>query len=99
MTSLLETARPFAGTAEGEALSHARPQPQPLAAVNRAATLALEGVSLTFGGVAALREVDLAFADGRITAVIGPNGAGKTSLINVISGVYTPDRGRIVIKG
>ena len=62
-------------------------------------TLALEGVSLSFGGVAALREVDLAFADGAITAVIGPNGAGKTSLINVITGVYTPDRGRIVIKG
>ena len=62
-------------------------------------TLALEGVSLSFGGVAALRDVDLAFADGSITAVIGPNGAGKTSLINVITGVYTPDRGRIVIKG
>jgi branched-chain amino acid transport system ATP-binding protein len=59
----------------------------------------LQGVSLSFGGVAALRDVDLAFADGRITAVIGPNGAGKTSLINVISGAYTPDKGRIVIKG
>ena len=63
-----------------------------------AATLRLEAVSLSFGGVAALREVDLAFAPGKITSVIGPNGAGKTSLINVISGVYTPDRGRIVIN-
>jgi branched-chain amino acid transport system ATP-binding protein len=59
----------------------------------------LQGISLSFGGVAALRDVDLAFADGRITAVIGPNGAGKTSLINVISGAYTPDKGRILIKG
>nr|WP_245427218.1 ABC transporter ATP-binding protein [Roseiarcus fermentans] len=65
----------------------------------KSASLALEGVSLSFGGVAALRDVDLAFADGSITAVIGPNGAGKTSLINVITGVYTPDRGRVVIKG
>jgi branched-chain amino acid transport system ATP-binding protein len=97
--SLSNAAVPFAGTADGKALSVDRPETAALAGSARAATLALEGVSLSFGGVAALREVDLAFADGRITAVIGPNGAGKTSLINVISGVYTPDRGRIVIKG
>jgi branched-chain amino acid transport system ATP-binding protein len=101
MTMLSETAVPFAGTAEEEALPVARPQNSAFAAAAeaRAPTLALEGVSLSFGGVAALRDVDLAFADGRITAVIGPNGAGKTSLINVISGVYTPDQGRILIKG
>jgi branched-chain amino acid transport system ATP-binding protein len=68
-------------------------------ALGGATMLALEGINLTFGGVAALRDIDLAFADGAITAVIGPNGAGKTSLINIITGVYAPDRGRIVIKG
>ena len=55
-------------------------------------------MSLSFGGVAALRDVDLAFARRSITAVIGPNGAGKTSLINVISGVYKPDAGAVVIE-
>ena len=61
--------------------------------------LALRGVSLSFGGVAALRDVDLSVAAGEILAVIGPNGAGKSSLINVVSGVYRPDRGRISLAG
>jgi branched-chain amino acid transport system ATP-binding protein len=101
MTTLSDTAVPFTRAAEGEALPAARPRNPGRAGVADAGavTLALQGVSLSFGGVAALRDVDLAFADGRITAVIGPNGAGKTSLINVISGAYTPDKGRIVIKG
>src|SRR5271166_6099822 len=101
MTTLARTAAPFAGAAEREArpASRAEPRVPSGAPEDRARSLALEGVSLSFGGVAALRDVDLAFADGAITAVIGPNGAGKTSLINVITGVYTPDCGRIVIKG
>ncbi|WP_342724150.1 ABC transporter ATP-binding protein [Bradyrhizobium sp. B097] len=57
--------------------------------------LALNEISLAFGGVAALRDVDLAVAPGEIRAVIGPNGAGKSSLLNVISGLYRPDRGRV----
>jgi branched-chain amino acid transport system ATP-binding protein len=103
MTTLARTAAAFAGTAEREPRTSSRPETRvPSGAPEhhaRSVTLALEGVSLSFGGVAALRDVDLAFADGSITAVIGPNGAGKTSLINVITGVYTPDEGRIVIKG
>ena len=101
MTTLSDAAVSFTRAAEGEALPAARPHNPGRARVadTGAATLALQGVSLSFGGVAALRDVDLAFADGRITAVIGPNGAGKTSLINVISGAYAPDKGRILIKG
>jgi branched-chain amino acid transport system ATP-binding protein len=57
--------------------------------------LALADISLTFGGVAALRDVDLEVAPGEIRAVIGPNGAGKSSLLNVISGLYRPDRGQV----
>ena len=57
--------------------------------------LALEDISLTFGGVVALRDVDLRVAEGEIRAVIGPNGAGKSSLLNVVSGLYRPDRGRV----
>jgi len=57
--------------------------------------LALENISLNFGGVAALRDVNLRVAEGEIRAVIGPNGAGKSSLLNVVSGLYRPDRGRV----
>ena len=101
MTTLSDAAVAFTKAAEGEALPAARRHNpgRASAADTGAATLALQGISLSFGGVAALRDVDLAFADGRITAVIGPNGAGKTSLINVISGAYAPDKGRILIKG
>jgi branched-chain amino acid transport system ATP-binding protein len=73
--------------------SHAVPAP-------RAASepiLALDNISLSFGGVQALSQVDLAVRPGDIHAVIGPNGAGKTSLVNIISGIYRPDGGRVRI--
>jgi len=63
------------------------------------AVLALNGVGISFGGVTALSDVDLEVASGEIRAVIGPNGAGKSSLINIISGLYHADRGRIAIGG
>ena len=59
------------------------------------ALLALTGIGLSFGGVTALDDVGFAVAPGSIRAIIGPNGAGKSSLLNVISGIYRPDRGRI----
>lgn len=59
--------------------------------------LGLEGVSLSFGGVVALENIDLAVRRGEIRAIIGPNGAGKSSLVNIISGVYRPDRGHVTI--
>ena len=61
--------------------------------------LALDGIGLSFGGVAALDGVGLAVAPGTIRAIIGPNGAGKSSLLNVISGIYRPDRGTIRLLG
>ena len=61
------------------------------------AVLQLEAIDLSFGGVTALAGVDLSIARKEIRAVIGPNGAGKSSLINVISGLYRADRGRVVI--
>ncbi|HSR44199.1 MAG TPA: ABC transporter ATP-binding protein [Acidimicrobiia bacterium] len=57
--------------------------------------LEAQGVSLSFGGVQALRDVDLNVRQGSIHAVIGPNGAGKTSLLNCISGLYRPQEGEI----
>jgi branched-chain amino acid transport system ATP-binding protein len=61
--------------------------------------LKIEGVALTFGGVAALRDVSFNVRKGEIRAIIGPNGAGKTSLLNVINGFYHPNRGAITFKG
>ena len=61
--------------------------------------LTIERVSLAFGGIAALSEVSVAVAAGRVTAVIGPNGAGKTSLFNVISGFYRPNAGTVTFDG
>ncbi|WP_084801540.1 ABC transporter ATP-binding protein [Bradyrhizobium sp. Ec3.3] len=57
--------------------------------------LGLSNISLGFGGVAALRDVDLQVAGAEIRAVIGPNGAGKSSLLNVVSGLYCPDQGEV----
>ena len=64
-----------------------------------APALSLTGVSLSFGGVAALTDIDLEVRRGEIRAIIGPNGAGKSSIINVISGLYRPDRGHVSIGG
>jgi len=61
--------------------------------------LELRGVSLSFGGVHALREVDFRIHQGEVCAIIGPNGAGKSSLLNVINGVYAPDAGTIRFAG
>src|SRR5437867_3039651 len=63
------------------------------------ALLALEGLHLNFGGVAALTGVSLEITTGDFFAIIGPNGAGKTSIFNCISGIYAPTRGRIRFDG
>jgi len=59
------------------------------------ATLKVEDVTLTFGGLNALFEVSLDVQPGLITSIIGPNGAGKTSLLNCISGFYHPTSGDV----
>ncbi|HUQ28588.1 MAG TPA: ABC transporter ATP-binding protein [Usitatibacter sp.] len=63
------------------------------------AVLALEDISLAFGGVKALAEVSFDVREHEIRAIIGPNGAGKSSLLNVINGVYRPQQGRIRFRG
>jgi branched-chain amino acid transport system ATP-binding protein len=61
--------------------------------------LALDDVSLAFGGVKALQNVGFDVREHEIRAIIGPNGAGKSSLLNVINGVYRPQAGRISFRG
>jgi ABC-type branched-subunit amino acid transport system ATPase component len=61
--------------------------------------LEVQGLSLSFGGLACLTDLDLVVGEGEIVSVIGPNGAGKTTLFNVITGVYRPDDGDIVFDG
>lgn len=61
--------------------------------------VSIRGVSKSFGGIVALNEVDLAIAPASVHALIGPNGAGKTTLVNIVSGLYRPDRGTIEVLG
>jgi branched-chain amino acid transport system ATP-binding protein len=65
----------------------------------RTRLLDLRGVSKSFGGLACLSDLDLHVDEGEIVSVIGPNGAGKTTLFNVITGVYRPDDGEILLDG
>ena len=66
---------------------------------DRGATPALEvrDLSIAFGGVHAVSELDITAPPGRITSLIGPNGAGKTTVINMLSGFYKPGRGTITL--
>ena len=61
--------------------------------------LEIDGVSLAFGGVVALQGVSFDVREHEIRAIIGPNGAGKSSMLNVINGVYHPQRGTVAFKG
>jgi len=60
--------------------------------------LRIENLSLRFGGVRALNEINLEVRDKEILAVIGPNGAGKTALLNCINGFYQPQAGEIFYR-
>ncbi len=59
----------------------------------------MKNITLTFGGVVAIRDISFDIREGEIRAIIGPNGAGKSSMLNVISGFYHPQRGEVWYKG
>ncbi|ULH18298.1 ABC transporter ATP-binding protein (plasmid) [Deinococcus sp. KNUC1210] len=61
--------------------------------------LSAEGLSKRFGGLKAVQQVSFKVYAGEILAVIGPNGAGKTTLLNLLSGVYRPSEGRLMLLG
>lgn len=61
--------------------------------------LRLRGVEMAFGGVIALRGVDLDVAQGERLGILGPNGAGKTTLFNIVAGDFAPTKGTVEING
>ena len=65
----------------------------------RKQVLKVENVTMQFGGVVAVNNLNLEVREGEIVAIIGPNGAGKTTAFNVITGVYAPTNGRVFFCG
>src|SRR4029077_2994445 len=61
--------------------------------------LTVEGLSKSFGGVRALRDISLSLRAGEIRAICGENGAGKSTLVKLLMGIFTPDAGSIAIDG
>jgi branched-chain amino acid transport system ATP-binding protein len=60
--------------------------------------LTVDGIAIQFGGVKAVDDLSFAIKKGQIFSIIGPNGAGKTTLFNMISGIYRPSRGRVLLE-
>ncbi|ESY87375.1 ABC transporter ATP-binding protein [Mesorhizobium australicum] len=87
------------GLPSAEQPSEGRTVPVAGTAAATSPMLSLEAIGLSFGGVVALADIELSVRSGEIRAIIGPNGAGKSSLINVISGLYRPDRGQVQLAG
>ncbi len=58
----------------------------------------IKNITLKFGGVVAIQDVSFDIKEGEIRSIIGPNGAGKSSMLNVISGFYSPQEGEVWFK-
>ena len=84
------------GAGQGEKIATGR---MTMGSVNPPIILRTKKVTKLFGGLAAVKEVDLEIKRGEIFGLIGPNGAGKTTLFNLISGVYRPSGGTIEFNG
>src|SRR6266702_4531619 len=64
-----------------------------------AALLEASSVTKSFGGLSALRDVDLTVDEGKIISLIGPNGAGKTTFFNLVTAIFPPTAGSIMFEG
>jgi branched-chain amino acid transport system ATP-binding protein len=80
-------------------VSEARLQQQVRAPRIGGVILSVESISLAFGGVKALTDISFDVREHEVRAIIGPNGAGKSSMLNVINGVYHPQKGTIRLQG
>ena len=59
----------------------------------------LEGLSKSFPGVRALHDVSPELKAGEVTALVGGNGAGNSTIVNILTGIYIPDKGQVVVNG
>ncbi|HET6223747.1 MAG TPA: ATP-binding cassette domain-containing protein, partial [Dongiaceae bacterium] len=66
--------------------------------MNAAPLLAVEHLSMQFGGLVAIDDVSFAARNAEITGIIGPNGAGKTTVFNCLTGFYKPSVGRLALE-
>jgi branched-chain amino acid transport system ATP-binding protein len=73
--------------------------PSPSIVAGAAPVISTRGLTMRFGGHAAVDDVSMAVAAGTLTSVIGPNGAGKTTFFNLLSGQLRPSAGRVFFKG
>ena len=83
--------------AAGPSLEAAKGSGEP--AMRGVELLVVRGVSKSFGGTQALDDVGMRLESGEIVVLLGENGAGKSTLIKIVSGVFPPNRGRILIDG
>lgn len=67
--------------------------------INNEHVLEVKNLSISFGGLKAVQDVSFILKRGELLGLIGPNGAGKTTLFNMLSGVYTPTSGEIILDG
>ena len=75
------------------------PAPATLAEIAGQPTLVADALTMQFGGLVAVSEFSLTLRPGELVALIGPNGAGKTTAFNMLTGVYSPTRGKISLMG
>jgi branched-chain amino acid transport system ATP-binding protein len=91
--------RLFLKSDEGVAPSHAGEVDAFLTRTEAQGGLTVRNLSIAFGGVRAVTDLDFEAGPGKVTSVIGPNGAGKTTALNLVCGFYTPAAGSIVLEG
>ena len=61
--------------------------------------LTIDKLTMKFGGITAVNDLDLKVSEGQIFSIIGPNGAGKTTVFNAVTGIYAPSNGQVLFGG
>lgn len=98
-TTIVDPAAVDPDLADPAAVAEAVAPHREIATAEGHALLQVEGLTVEFGGLAALDDVTFEINRGEILGLIGPNGAGKTTCFNAITGVYTPTRGTVIFDG
>ena len=61
--------------------------------------LEIKNVTISFGGEAVIKDINISLAEGELVSLLGKSGSGKTTLFNIISGLSKPDTGQVLLKG